>query len=49
MKLRESGYVSQIPWLEIERMAKKNFNRNDFFDREYVELVTRAKKIYRRQ
>lgn len=47
MKLRESGYVSQVPWPEIEKMAKKNFAGNDFINREYVELVTKAKKIYR--
>ena len=49
MKLQESGYVAGIPWMAIEKMAKQSFNGDDFMDKEYVELVTKAKKIYRQK
>lgn len=47
MKLRESGHVSQISWIGIEKMAKKNFTGNDFIDKEYLALVAKAKRIYK--
>ncbi|MES1159829.1 MAG: von Willebrand factor type A domain-containing protein [Bacteroidota bacterium] len=49
MKLRESGYAAGISWGDLEKMAKQSFNSDDFMDKEYVELVTKAKKIYRRK
>jgi Ca-activated chloride channel homolog len=48
MKLRESGHVSQISWMDIEKMAKNAFTGNDFIDKEYMALVGKAKRIYMR-
>jgi Ca-activated chloride channel family protein len=47
MKLQESGYVSQISWIDIEKMTKKVFPGNNCIDKEYVELVAKAKKVYK--
>jgi Ca-activated chloride channel family protein len=47
MKLQGSGYVSQISWIDIEKMAKKAFSGNNCVDKEYLELVAKAKKVYK--
>ena len=49
MKLKESGYASQITWTDIEKMARKTFSSNYFMDKEYIALVAKAKKIYERK
>ena len=46
MKLQGSGFATQISWMDLEKMAKKNFAGNDFVDKEYMALVTKARKIY---
>jgi Ca-activated chloride channel family protein len=46
MKLRRSAYVSQLSWVAIEKMAKKNFTGADFIDKEYLALVAKAKRVY---
>jgi Ca-activated chloride channel family protein len=46
MKLQQSGFASQISWMDLEKMARKNFASNDFVDKEYMAMVTRARKIY---
>lgn len=46
MKLRESDDVLQVSWPEIEKMAKRNFNGKDYIDKEYLDLIAKAKKIY---
>lgn len=46
MKLRHSGYVGQVSWTEVEKMAKETFSGKDHIDRDYLTLVARAKKIY---
>ena len=47
MKLQGSGYVSQISWADIEKMTKKIFSGNNCIDKEYVDLVAKAKKVYK--
>ena len=46
MKLKESGYAAQITWPDMEKMAKKTFAGNYFMDRQYLALVSKARKIY---
>lgn len=46
MKLRESGYLSQTSWMDLEKIAKKSFAGNDLIDKEYLTLISRAKTIY---
>ena len=47
MKLGESKDAAQLSWATLEKMAKKCFAASDAMDREYVDLVDKAKKIYR--
>ncbi|HXB93817.1 MAG TPA: von Willebrand factor type A domain-containing protein [Puia sp.] len=46
MKLRHSGYVGQVGWAEVERMTKESFSGKDYIDKDYLNLVARARKIY---
>ncbi|HVS97503.1 MAG TPA: von Willebrand factor type A domain-containing protein, partial [Puia sp.] len=46
MKLRHSGYVGQVSWSEVEKMAKASFSAKDYIDRDYLSLVALARKIY---
>jgi Ca-activated chloride channel family protein len=46
MKLKGSGYIAGFSWDDIEKMVKKNFAGNYYVDKEYVNLVAKAKKIY---
>jgi Ca-activated chloride channel family protein len=46
LKLKQSGYTSGIAWAEIEKMTRKNFSVNNALDRDYITLVTKARKIY---
>jgi Ca-activated chloride channel homolog len=46
MKLKGSGYAAQISWSDLEKMAKKTFAGNNFMDRQYIFLVSRARKVY---
>jgi Ca-activated chloride channel family protein len=46
MKLQRSGYVMQVEWTDIEKMAKKLFTGSNYLDDEYMSLIDRAKRIY---
>jgi Ca-activated chloride channel family protein len=46
MKLRDNANATAISWTDIERMTKKNFPGNGYMDREFMDLVGKAKKIY---
>ena len=46
MKLKKSGYASEIAWADIEKMTRKNFSVNNALDRDYITLVVKARKIY---
>jgi hypothetical protein len=46
MKLQRSGYVLQVEWVDIEKMAKKYFTGSNYLDDEYISLIDRAKRIY---
>jgi Ca-activated chloride channel homolog len=46
MKLRDKANTAMITWPEIEKLAKKNFPGGGFMDREFTDLVVKAKKVY---
>jgi len=46
MKLQQSGYVTQVGWEDIEKMAKRLFTGSNYLDDEYISLIDRAKRIY---
>jgi Ca-activated chloride channel homolog len=46
MKLRESQYVSQISWKNIEDIAYGSFSENDYISKEYLDLISKATTVY---
>lgn len=49
MKLQQSGYLGQVGWMDIEKMAKRLFTGNNYLDDEYISLIDRAKRIYEKR
>jgi hypothetical protein len=47
MKLRDNAGTAMITWPELEKMAKKNFPGTGFMDKEFTDLLAKAKKVYR--
>jgi Ca-activated chloride channel family protein len=46
MMLKESAYAGQSNWQDMERLTKKVFAGNNYIDKEYINLVVRARDIY---
>jgi Ca-activated chloride channel homolog len=46
MKLRQSKYLGDTRWEDIEAIAQKTYNPNDYLQSEFVRLVAIAKKMY---
>lgn len=49
MKLKFSPYAKKIRWDDIEKNAQKNFNSKEPMDLQYLELISKAKKIYKKK
>ncbi|MEJ7589583.1 MAG: von Willebrand factor type A domain-containing protein [Ferruginibacter sp.] len=46
MKLRQSRYLGDIKWSDIEDIALSTYDSKDYLQNEFVRLVTIAKKMY---
>ncbi|MEO5892743.1 MAG: YfbK domain-containing protein, partial [Ferruginibacter sp.] len=46
MKLRQSRYLGNTNWADIETIALSTYNPNDYLQNEFMRLVTIAKKMY---
>ncbi len=46
MKLRQSKYLLNSDWNDIETIAFKAYNPNEFLQTEFIRLIAIAKKIY---
>jgi Ca-activated chloride channel family protein len=46
MKLKNSDLAGQVSWADVERLARKNFSNGGFLDRQYLNMVLKARKIY---
>jgi Ca-activated chloride channel family protein len=49
MKLKGSDYTGTMGWSDVERMTRKVFAGTNYIDKEYINLVARAKTIYERK
>jgi Ca-activated chloride channel family protein len=49
MKLKNSVYAGSTTWAELERMTRKIFAGNNYIDKEYINLVGKARNIYEHQ
>jgi len=46
MKLKGSGYAGELGWMDLEKMTRKTFAGNNYIDKEYINLVVKARSIY---
>ena len=46
MKLRDSKYIRNAGWNDIEAIALKSYNSTDYLQAEFIKLVVIAKKLY---
>ena len=46
MKLRQSKYIKKTDWNDIESIAAKAYDPNDYLQSEFIRLISLAKKIY---
>ena len=49
MKLKSSRYAGAASWSDLERLTRKTFAGNNYIDKEYINLVSKAKTIYERK
>jgi Ca-activated chloride channel family protein len=48
MKLKKSDYSGSTSWADLEKLTRKTFAGNNYIDKEYINLVVKAKTIYER-
>lgn len=46
MKLRQSKYIGNIEWPDIELIATAAHNPNEYLQKEFLQLLSSAKKLY---
>lgn len=46
MKLKASQFAYNITWKDLEVLAKKYFKSDNYFDKEFINIISKAKKIY---
>lgn len=46
LKLKQSKYIKNADWLDIETIAAQSYDNNSFLQAQFLELVNKAKKIY---
>ncbi len=46
MKLKESDYAGTTNWSDLEKMTRRVFAGNNYIDKEYINLVVKARNIY---
>jgi Ca-activated chloride channel family protein len=48
MKLKGAACTNQFSWSDIEKLTKKVFTGKNIIDRDYIALLTKARKVYER-
>jgi Ca-activated chloride channel homolog len=46
LKLKQSQYVKNIDWLDIENVATASYDPNNYLQTEFLQLIEKAKKVY---
>lgn len=46
MKLRQSKYIRTADWADIEAISLNAYNPNDYLQKEFIQLLSVAKKLY---
>jgi len=47
LKVKQSKYIKDADWLQIETIATAAHNQNDYLQTEFLQLIDKAKKIYK--
>ena len=47
LKVKQSKYINDADWLQIETIATASYNQNDYLQTEFLQLITKAQKIYK--
>jgi Ca-activated chloride channel homolog len=47
LKVKQSKYIKDVDWLEIETLATSSYNENDYLQTEFLQIIDKAKKIYK--
>ena len=47
LKVKQSKYVKDVDWLDIETIATSSYNPNDYLQTQFLQLIDKAKKIYK--
>jgi Ca-activated chloride channel family protein len=46
LKLKQSQYVKNIDWFDIETVAAASYDPNNYLQTEFLQLIDKAKKVY---
>jgi Ca-activated chloride channel family protein len=49
MKLKNSDLAYGVTWADVEKMARKTFGGVSYLDRQYLNMVLKARRIYERR
>jgi Ca-activated chloride channel family protein len=47
LKVKQSKYIKDADWLDIETIAISSYNQNDFLQTQFLQLIDKAQKIYK--
>ncbi|MBS1510029.1 MAG: von Willebrand factor type A domain-containing protein [Bacteroidetes bacterium] len=47
LKVKQSKYIKDADWQDIETIATESYNPNDYLQSEFLQLITKAQKIYK--
>ena len=46
LKLKDTEYAKNINWRSLQKLAAASFDKNKFLEKEFIQLVGKAKKMY---
>jgi len=47
LKVKQSKYIKDADWLQIETIATASYNPNDYLQTEFLQMINKAQKIYK--
>jgi Ca-activated chloride channel homolog len=47
LKVKQSKYIKDADWLDIETIATASYNQKDYLQTEFLQMINKAKKLYK--
>jgi Ca-activated chloride channel homolog len=47
LKVKQSKYIKDADWLDIETIATASYNEKDYLQTEFLQMIDKAKKLYK--